>query len=165
MGKLILDCLLLKQSAFEHVEEYSNFTLYSAAIVRITAICLAVGAIPLVGGFDAVSIIFALLKWGILAGITYALGVTILKTPKTHATIGQVARTLGFAQLPGAFYLLGLINPLFVLGVFIWQSWASVLAIRSALDYERKLRALLVWMIGVIMTAVLLTTLRDILGI
>ena len=90
---------------------------------------------------------------------------TILKTPKTHATIGQVARTLGFAQLPGAFYLLGLINPLFVLGVFIWQSWASVLAIRSALDYDRKLRALLVWMIGVIMTAVLLTTLRDILGI
>ena len=165
MGKLLIDCLLLRQSAYEHIEEYPNYTAYSAVVVLLSALCLAVGAIPLIGGFDWPSILYALLKWGILAGISYAVGATILKSPSTQATFGQVARTLGFAQLPGIFYLLGLIVPVLVLLVFLWQSWASVLAIRAALDYDSKLKAFLVWLTGVVMTAVILTTIRGAIGI
>jgi hypothetical protein len=157
LGKLLIDVLLLRSSAFEHVEENKNFTLYAGGIVLLTAVCLALGSMNLIGWFNFWSIGLAILKWVILAAITHAIGTTLLKTADTHADWGQLARTLGFAQLPGVFYVLGLISPIFILIVLIWQTWASVLAVKAALDYPTKLRAFGVLLIGLVVSGIALT--------
>jgi len=80
-----------------------------------------------------------------------------LKTAETKADWGQLARTLGFAQSPGVFKVVGFIPvirpPMFAIAS-IWQLAAMVVAIRQALDYTSTWRAVGVAVVGFIPYAV-----------
>ena len=57
----------------------------------------------------------------------------------------------------------GLISPIFILIVFVWQTWASVLAVKAALDYPTKLRAFGVLLIGLVVSGIALTLVNSII--
>ena len=64
-----------------------------------------------------------------------------------------MARTLGFAQSPGIFKVVGFIpvfGPLVFAIASIWQLVAMVVAIRQALDYTSTWRAIGVAVVGFI---------------
>ena len=91
--------------------------------------------------------------WALWAWITYFIGTKILKTATTEANWGQMARTLGFAQSPGVFKVLGFIpvlGPLVFAIASIWQLVAMVIAIRQALDFTSTWRAVGVALVGFI---------------
>lgn len=158
MWKLFLDCLLLKRAAYEHVEEYKHFTMYAVGVVVVTSITGAFRQSEIGGlGFSWVGVVMSFTYWLVLTGIVFAVGSTILKSKETNATFGQVARTLGFAQLPGVFYIVALISPIVAVIVLVWQAYASVLAIQAALDYPKKLKAFGVFMIGFITSLVVVS--------
>ena len=95
--------------------------------------------------------------WALWAWITYFVGTTLLKTAETKADWGQLARTLGFAQSPGVFKVVGFIpvfGPLVFAIASIWQFVAMVVAIRQALDYTSTWRAVGVAVVGFIPYAV-----------
>jgi len=81
-----------------------------------------------------------------------------MPSDSTHADWGQLARTLGFAQSPGIFRVLGLVP---VVGIFIfsaasiWMLVAMVVAVRQALDYTSTRRAIAVVLLGFIPYALL----------
>ena len=107
-----------------------------------------------------------IVQWALWALVTYIIGTTLLNTPATEANWGQLARTTGFAQTPGLLRIFGFIpfiGSLLVIIGSIWQVAAMVVAVRQALDYTSKWRALGVVVIGVIPVAILTVIARAIL--
>ena len=85
----------------------------------------------------------------------------------THADWGQLARTLGFAQSPGIFRVLGFVpvigNIIFAVAS-IWMLVAMVVAVRQALDYTSTRRAIAVVLIGFIPYLLLISIAFAVLG-
>ena len=92
-----------------------------------------------------------ILVWSIWAALTYLIGAKLLPEPQTRADMGELLRTIGFANAPCLLRIFGLIPgaaPV-VFGISgIWRLAAMVVAVRQALDYSSTWRALIVCLIG-----------------
>ena len=89
---------------------------------------------------------------------TYLIGTRLLPEPQTRADVGELMRTLGFAQSPGLVRILGVIpvlGPLVLIVVSIWMLVAMVIAVRQALDYTNTLRAVGVCLVGWVLSLVI----------
>ena len=133
---------------YEEIERDPKATGEAIVVVVIVAVCAAVGSFwhgPLA---IAVAPISAIVTWLVWTAITYAIGDKLLGS---KATWGALLRTIGFAQAPGVFMILGIvpiIGGLMRLIVAIWMVVAGVIAIRTALrfsTFKAVLTALLCW--------------------
>ncbi len=158
----------LDVNLYEEVEADESATGQAFAVVVMVAIVSGIG-----GGIaallleDAGSLAFL---WGLLLGlgsaivgwlawsvIAYFLGTTIFKGPQTEATVGQLMRTLGFANTPallGFFAFVPLVGWLIALAGLVWSLVAGVIAVRQALDFS-TMRALGTCIVGWIIYMVL----------
>ena len=89
--------------------------------------------------------------------MTYLIGTKLLGGT---ATWGELLRTIGFAQTPRLFSILGFIpmlGTIIRLGVAIWLLIAGIVAIRQALDFstgKAVITALLGWFAVMILSAI-----------
>ncbi len=139
----------LKVSTYEEVEADSGATLQAMWVVMIVAVASGVGLLLAGGSFGGLILVVVLgvAQWAILAFISYWIGTGLLRTPETHATWGQLARTTGFAQSPGVLRVFGFIpvlGPVIFFAASLWQFAAMVIAVRQALDYRSTWRAVAV---------------------
>ena len=138
---------MLNVATYEEVEHDSSATGQAAVVVVIVAICTAIGAVWRGGPGIIAGPISAIVGWLLWAAITYVVGDKLLGGT---ATWGELLRTIGFAQSPGVFMILGIIP---ILGglvrvvVAIWLLVAGVVAIRQALDFSTG-KAILTAIIG-----------------
>jgi hypothetical protein len=140
----------LDASAFEEVEADETATSQAATIVMIAALASGIGHIS--GGVvqAVISVIAALIGWILWSVITYFIGVTLFKGT---ATVGELLRTLGFAQAPGVLYVLAIIPILGALvsfAVAVWILIAGIIAIRQALDIstgKAVITAIIGWLV------------------
>jgi hypothetical protein len=158
----------LHPQTFEEVEADSSATYQALLVVVLVGLATGVGSLG-VGGVRGLigGVAIALVGWALWAGITYLIGSTLFRTAETHASWGQLARTLGFAQSPGIFKVFGLIpgvGPVIFFAVFVWQLAAMVIAVRQALDYASTWRAIGVVVVGFIPYAALIVLLQLLLG-
>ena len=99
----------------------------------------------------------ALIGWLAGSAVLWFIGTRLLPGRNTNADLGQLLRTLGFAQTPGLFGVLAVVP---VAGLFIpfvvamWVIAATFVAVRQALDYESNLRAILVCLLGWIVSVI-----------
>lgn len=148
MGAAALDVAI-----YEDVEADRSATAQAFIVVLLSSIAGGLGASGLTGG--AVNVAFfsmvALLAWIAWALVTYTVGVHLLPEPQTHADVGELMRTIGFASTPGLLRVLGIMAPLakpvFVLTA-LWMLVAMVVAVRQALDYTSTTRAVGVCVVG-----------------
>jgi hypothetical protein len=94
-------------------------------------------------------------------------GTKLFPGKNTQADMGQMLRTMGFAQSAGLFNVLGIIpflGWLIRLVVGIWVLVAMVIAVRQALDYEDTLKAVIVCVVAWVIMFVV-TFMASILGI
>ena len=91
------------------MEKDGSATLQALIVVVIVTIASVVGEV-LGGGEDlevvralGVGIVRGVVSWALWALVTWIIGTTILKTEKTEADWGQLARGTGFAQVPRDF--------------------------------------------------------------
>ena len=85
--------------------------------------------------------------------VLFFIGTRVLPGKNTSADVGQLLRTVGFAQAPGIFGILGvlpLLGGLIGLLVFLWVLAATVIAVRQALDYDDTLRAVIVCLLAAV---------------
>lgn len=148
----MLGAAKLDVATYEEVEKDSEATIQALGVVVLVAVATGLGSIGYVG-FSGVllGIIAAVLGWAVWAGLIWLIGTKLLAEPSTEADWGQVARTTGFAQTPGLLRIFGFIpvvGPFIVLASGIWQIVAVVIAVRSALDYTATWRAVVVVLIG-----------------
>ena len=139
---------------FEEVEADTSATRQALLVVAFVALATGIaslGTTGLIGLF--VGVVLAIAGWAFWAWIVYLVGTKVMPSDSTHADWGQLARTLGFAQSPGIFRVLGLVP---VVGIFIfsaasiWMLVAMVVAVRQALDYTSTRRAIAVVLLGFI---------------
>jgi hypothetical protein len=127
---------MLDVATFEEVEADRTATGQAAAVVAAVATAGAIGSWGSAGSQGVIgSVIGAFLGWMIWAAVTNFVGTRFLGGT---ADWGELLRTLGFAQAPGVFMVLGVIpilGGLVGLGVAIWTLVAGIVAIRQALDF------------------------------
>ncbi|MFQ6028548.1 MAG: YIP1 family protein [Dehalococcoidia bacterium] len=167
----MIGALRLDVHTFEDVENDESALGQAVLVVVIVAIASAIGGLlsadNLIQGL-IFGIIYSLVSWALWALITYVIGTTILKTPETHATWSQLARTTAFAQSPGLFRIFAfipLIGGVIVFIAFVWQLTAMVIAVRQALDYQSTWRAVGVVLIGFIVVIIPVALISQALGI
>ena len=147
---------------YEEVERDVDATSQAAIIVAIVAVMTGIGRLRDDGIIGLLfGVIAAFVGWVLWAAITYWVGKTIFKTENTRVTLGEMLRTLGFAQSPGVLNILGIIPGLGILVVFVvrvWQLALGIVAIRSAMDFStgRAIGTALVgWLIATIVAVLL----------
>ena len=144
---------------FEEVEADTSATRQALSVVVLVALTTGIASLGTTGfsGLFA-GVVVSIAGWAFWAWIVYLVGTKIMPSDSTHADWGQLARTLGFAQSPGIFRVLGLVP---VVGIFIfsaasiWMLVAMVVAVRQALDYTSTRRAIAVVLLGFIPYALL----------
>ncbi|MFL5541758.1 MAG: Yip1 family protein [Longimicrobiaceae bacterium] len=132
----MIGAAMLDASVYEEVEADRNATGQAAAVVAIVAICGAIGNYSHGGKGIIGGIVAAFIGWLLWSGLTYLIGTKLFGGT---ADMGEMLRTLGFAQSPG---VLGILAFIPILGwlvafvVWIWCLVTAVVAIRQALDFD-----------------------------
>jgi hypothetical protein len=132
----MMGAALLDVSVYEEVEADRGATGQAAAVVAIVAVCSAIGSYGHGSKGIIGAIVAAFVGWLIMAGLTYVIGTKLFGGT---ADMGEMLRTLGFAQSPGVIAILGIIpflGRLVVFAVAIWQLVTAIVAIRQALDFD-----------------------------
>ncbi|UCH50683.1 MAG: YIP1 family protein [Chloroflexota bacterium] len=150
----------LEVNLYEEVEADTKATMPAMWVVVIASVAAGIGAgiAGIIAGHGAMAFVWgllggvavALVGWLAWAGITYLLGTTVLKGPKTSATWGELLRTIGFAQSPGVLKVLSFIpylGGLISFAASIWMLIATVIGVRQALDVSTG-RAIAVCIVG-----------------
>lgn len=153
----VVGVMRLQSAMFEEVEHDASATAQAAIVV------LAATIVPFLIWYDLGirillgTIVAALLGWLLSSVVLFLIGTRLLPGRNTSANIGELLRTVGFAQAPGIFGILAIIPILgWLVGflVVLWVLAATVIAVRQALDYDDTLRAvivcLLAWVVKVI---------------
>ena len=116
---------------YEEVEADSHATGQAMGVVLLSSLAAGTGAATLGTGV-IYTIVAALLSWVIWAFLTYFIGTRLLPESQTHADMGQLMRTLGFAQAPGVLRIFGGlpgIGSIVLSVVSVWMLIAMVIAV------------------------------------
>ena len=139
---------------YEEVEADTGATGQAMGVVLLSSLAGGIGSVGLgSGGLAGIVVggLAALIGWVIWAFLTYIIGTRLLAEPQTRADVGELMRTLGFAQAPGLVRIVGGlpgVGPLVFSIVSIWMLVAMVIAVRQALDYTSTWRAVGVCLVG-----------------
>ena len=151
-GERVLGALRLDVQTFEEVEADRSATGQAMLVVVLASIASGIGTLGQGGRAGFVGgLLGALGGWVVWAFLTYWIGTRLLPAPETRADMGQLLRTIGFAQSPGLLRVLGIVpilGRLVLLVSAIWMLAAFVVAVRQALDYRGTGRAAAVCAIG-----------------
>ena len=139
----------LEVETYEEVEHDQTATGQAALVVGIVALASAIGSLGAGGGVLGFvgGIVIAFAGWLVWSAITYLVGTSLFAGT---ATVGELLRTLGFAQAPGVLSIFGIIPFLGFLvqvALFFWILVAGIVAIRQALDFSTG-KAILTALIG-----------------
>ena len=151
----------LDVGVYEEVEADTGATGQAMGVVFLSSLAGGIGSVGIgAGGFGGIVSggIGALIGWVSWAAVTYLIGTRLLPEPETRADVGELMRTLGFAQSPGLARILGVIpvlGPVVFLVVSIWMLVAMVIAVRQALDYTSTSRAVGVCVVGWVLSLVI----------
>lgn len=142
----MIGAAMLNVNTYEEVEADQSATSQAAVVVGIAAVSSGLaafragvvpGVVTLVVGTFA-----AYLGWIVMSYITYFVGTRMFEG---KADVGELMRTLGFAQAPRVAGVLGIIPFLGVLINFALALWClatAFIAIRQALDIDNTKAAI-----------------------
>lgn len=151
IGRLIA-AASLDPRVYEELELDNRALGQALLTVLLSGLAMGAGAFGRLGLGGAISVATAsVFGWLLWAGLTFVIGMTLLRGARTEATWGQLLRTTGFATSPGLLGILGVVPVLSGFIVFVAAVWillAFVVAVRHALDYASFWPALGVCVIG-----------------
>ncbi len=139
MLRWMIGAARLDPAIYEELEHEYGATVPALLVVVLVSLASGVAVLPAIGLAGVYTqAATAFISWTLFVVIAYSIGTKALPGPETSATIGELVRTLGFAQTPVLLLALGGVFPpvLLVLGplVFVWVVLATVIALRAALD-------------------------------
>lgn len=156
----VVGVMRLQAATFEEVEHDASATSQAAIVVLAATIARGLSWYYLGVSVFLGSVVSALAGWILGAIVLWIIGTRVLPGKNTSADLGQLLRTVGFAQAPGIFAILAIIPILgWLIGflVGIWVLAATVIGVRQALDYDDTLRAVVVCLVAwVVMFAVMM---------
>lgn len=158
----------LDAAIYEDVERDQDATQQALIVVALAAIAGAIGSIGDGGaGGIILGLISAILGWIIFSALAYFVGTRLVPARETSATLGELLRTLGFAQTPNILAVVGFIpvlGPLAALVAAVWTLVASIVAIRQALEMSTG-RAIAVALLSVLVWVIIVTIIAAVFGV
>jgi hypothetical protein len=155
--------IALDPATYEDVEADRRATAWACLTVLIASVGEGV-ALRAEGGLAGIAVMsaVALVGWAAWALLTFEVGARLLPGARTHSDVGEMLRTLGFAAAPGVIAYLTLL-PGMAMPVLIasrlWMLMAMVVAVRQALDYTSTWRAIMVCLVGWLLTTAIIVAL------
>lgn len=149
---------MLDVATYEEVEADESAMGQAVVVVAVVAVAGAIGGSGHGSGGVIGGVIGAVFGWLAWAAVTWIIGTRLFKGV---ATWGELLRTLGFAQSPGVFLVLGIIPILGGLVRFVVLCWLLVtglVAIRQALDIstgQAVITAVVAWLVTVVVSTIL----------
>ena len=144
----------LDARTFEEVEADVTATPQALGAVVLSSLAGGIGALGAGGlgssGFIGGALV-SLVGWAAWAALTYLIGTRLFPEPQTRANVGELLRTTGFASAPGLLRLAGIVPGLYAPVYFatsVWSLAAMVVGVRHALDYSTTTRAVVVCVVG-----------------
>jgi hypothetical protein len=155
MGAATLD-----RGAYEEIEHDPSATVQSAVVVIASSLAAGVGAsnwsLARPGMLLSVAAL-ALVTWIAWAVMILQIGGRIVAERQTHADLGQLLRTVGFAASPGLLQIFagfaGAAIPVY-LASWLWMLAAMIVAVRQALDFQHLGRAIAVCAVALVVVLV-----------
>jgi hypothetical protein len=152
--------LTLDPSAYEDVESDRGAILQALATVLLASLAEGL-ALRAALGPDSVVLMtaVALIGWVAWAVLTFEVGARILPGARTHSSVGELMRTLGFAAAPGCVAFLALVPGLPIPVLVFSRTWmllAMIVAVRQALDYTSTWRAVAVCALAWLLTTAMI---------
>jgi hypothetical protein len=147
----VIGVMRLQAAAFEEVEHDTTATSQAAMVVVAATIARGLVVLDLGASLFLGTVVAGLIGWVVGAFVVWLIGTRLLPGRNTEGDFTQLMRTVGFAQAPGVFAVLGIIPILGWLISFaagIWVLIATVIGVRQALDYDDTLRAVIVCLIA-----------------
>lgn len=139
-------------AVYEEVEADQTALGQAMIVVVLHGVAAGIGSYDEAGASGLIfGTIGQLIAWFVWALVTYVIGAKLLPEPQTHADLGQLLRTIGFAASPGLLLAFGVIPVIGVVVSFVVQIWmliTFVIAVRQALDYTSTVRAIAVCVLG-----------------
>ncbi len=155
---------MLDARTYREVEQDAEANGQAALTVVLAALAAGIGAILGQDWLqDTIGVILSsILQWVVFSFVAYYVGTSLFSTGQTSVTPGQVLRTIGFAQAPKLFAVLGIIPLLgWIVGlvVFFWFLAAAVTALREAFEFDtgRAVGTGLVALIGILIVDIILS--------
>ena len=148
----VLGACALDRGVYEGIEADRRpiVTFEAFATVVLASLAAGLGGVGMYGrDFAAFGVVtgLALVMWFFGAVLVLQIGTRVLPEAGTHADLGELLRTIGFAAAPGLLQAFGVLpavtKPLFVV-TGIWMLVAMVVAVRQALDFHTTTRAIAV---------------------
>ena len=159
----IRGALMLDPRTYREVEQDTNATGQAALTVILAALASGIGAVVGEGWLpNTIGIaISSIVQWVVFSFVAYFVGASLFSNAQTSVTPGQVLRTIGFAQAPKFFAILGIIPLLgWIVGivVFVWFIAAAIVALREAFEFDtgRAVGTGLVALVGIIIVDIVL---------
>ena len=155
----LVGAVCLRAATYEDVEHDTSATVQAALVVVLTSFTSSIGwYFGMASAWLIVSgALRALIGWLAGAAVLWFIGTRMLPGRETEADVGQLLRTVGFAQTPGLFGLLAVVP---VAGLFVpflvamWVIAATFVAVRQALDYDSTFRAIIVCLLAGIVAVI-----------
>ncbi|MEO8484691.1 MAG: YIP1 family protein, partial [Acidobacteriota bacterium] len=151
-GARIVGAMQLKAATFEEVEHDRTATGQAAVVVVLSQLAQGIGALRF-GSVRGVvlAVVAGSIGWVIGAAVVLVIGTRLFPAKDTEADMGQMLRTLGFAEAAGMLGVFGLVPalnwPIFAV-CSVWILIAMVIAVRQALDYTSTTRAIVVCIVA-----------------
>jgi Yip1 domain len=152
----------LDPNTYENIEHDVNATGQAATVVILAAIATGIGSL---GGRQSYGL-GAFVGWVIFAALVYFVGTKLLPSPTTSSTMGEVLRTLGFAETPAILSVFGFIPVVGGLIAFIASIWVlvtAIVAIRQSLEVSTG-RAVAIGIIAFLIPLIILTIIAGAIG-
>lgn len=154
LSERLIGAARLDTRIYEEVEADKSGTPQAMLVVVVSSIA---GGVGMAGfeGFSAGSLVggtvASLIGWAAWAVLTYVIGTKFLPEPQTSSDVGELLRTTGFAAAPGLIRVVGVVpgfaSIVLAIAAF-WMLAAMIVGVRQALDYTSTGRAVLVCLIG-----------------
>jgi hypothetical protein len=151
-ARRVVGAALLDPATYEEVEADGGATTQALLVVVLVG-----GAIAAAAGSPILASA-ALLVWASWALVTFEVGTRLMPQSDTRADVGELLRTLGFAASPGLLFAAAVVPFLAVPATVIaavWMLASMIVAVRQALDYTNTGRAVLVCVVGWILSLAL----------
>ena len=148
----------LDASLFQEIIEDPKTFIQALIVVLIYSMTSSWGTFGRTGAVgNNIGMITTLLGWYVWAFSTYMVGARMMPEAGTEPDRKTILRVIGFACAPGIVRILGFIQGLGLIVIFIALAWmvaAATVGVKQALNYESTARALGVCIIGLIISIV-----------
>ncbi|HEY7501858.1 MAG TPA: YIP1 family protein [Vicinamibacterales bacterium] len=144
------------------VKTFQEIEADKAAMGQAVGVILLSGVAALIGNifrqplrFAIGSLIMSVLGAALWALIVTVVGTKLMPEPTTKADFSETFRVVGFSTSPGLLNILAIIpflGPLISFVIWLWCLVVMVVGVREVLDYSNTGRAIIVCLIGMVIT-------------